>query len=142
MTPEQREFEERMFAALASGSRLRILEFLAQGPAAVKSIAAATGLKQSITSQHLGALLSAGVVVVTRIGNQRIYALRGPRVAGILGLVDEFYRAHLGALRGVAERHSEAESASADKHRPPAAPGSEGTTGTGDSSQPRSLPSA
>lgn len=105
MTREQREFGAQMFSALGNPSRLHILEHLAQGPASVKEIAEAVGLKQSITSQHLSALYRAGVVVFKAEGNRRIYSLRGPRIARILSLVEEFYEAHLASLREVVSRH-------------------------------------
>jgi DNA-binding transcriptional ArsR family regulator len=101
MGPEEREFGAKMFAALSNPARLYILERLAAGPASVKEIAEATGLKQSMTSQHLAVLLGAGVVVCTAEGNLRIYALRGPRIARILELVEEFYNVHLENLRRV-----------------------------------------
>jgi DNA-binding transcriptional ArsR family regulator len=106
MTPDQRQYGGRLFAALANSARLRILEHLANGTASVNEIAQAAGLKQSITSQHLAALLSVGVVVYARNGNQRIYRLRGPRIARILKLVEEFYEVHLDSLRQVLARHS------------------------------------
>jgi DNA-binding transcriptional ArsR family regulator len=110
MTPDQREFGGRLFAALANPARLRMLEHLANGPASVNEIAEAAGLKQSITSQHLAALLSAGVVVYTRNGNQRIYRLRGLRIARILKLVEEFHQVHLESLRQILARYPAEES--------------------------------
>jgi len=104
MSSEEREYGARMFGALASPGRLRIVERLANGPASVKDIAAAADLKQSMTSQHLATLLAAGVVVHERQGSARIYSLRGPRIARILRLVEEFYDAHLADLRALVER--------------------------------------
>jgi ArsR family transcriptional regulator len=105
MTPEQREFGAEMFAALANASRLHIIEHLERGPASVKEISEAVGLKQSMTSQHLSALYHAGVIVYRAEGNRRIYSLRGPRIARILSLVEEFYEAHLDNLREEIGRH-------------------------------------
>lgn len=99
MIPEQREFGARMFAALANPARLHIVEYLAGGPASVNEIAEAVGLKQSMTSQHLSSLLSAGVVVYEKSGASRLYSLRGPRIARIIELVEEFYEVHLAGLR-------------------------------------------
>lgn len=95
-----------MFAALANPARLHILEILREGPASVNQIAEAIGLKQSVTSQHLSALYRAGVVVFEPRGNLRIYSLRGPRIAKILNLVEEFYEVHLENLRKILEKHS------------------------------------
>ena len=107
MLSEERDFGARMFAALASAARLHILERLSEGPSSVKELSEATDLKQSMTSQHLAVLLSAGVVVCTAEGNLRIYSLRGPRIARILELVEEFYNVHLEGLRRVVARHFE-----------------------------------
>lgn len=99
MTREEREFGAMMFAALANPARLQILEVLAEGPASVGRIASQTGLRQSMTSQHLSALLRAGAVVRHAEGNIRIYSLRGPRIAQVLKLVEEFYEVHIDNLR-------------------------------------------
>ena len=107
MMPEQREFGTRVFAALGNAARLDILDRLAQGPASVNEIAEATGLKQSMTSQHLAVLLNAGVVVFASEGNHRIYSLRGPRIARILELLEEFYTVHLENLRDLVAQHYE-----------------------------------
>lgn len=104
MNPEQRNYGARMFAALANPAKLQILEYLSKGAASVNSIAEAVGLKQSMTSQHLASLLSAGVVVYKKYGNSRLYSLRGPRIARILDLVEEFYEIHLDSLRSIAAR--------------------------------------
>jgi ArsR family transcriptional regulator len=103
MNNEQYIFGAGMFSALGHPARLKILDFLAKGPASVNGISEATGLKQSMTSQHLAALFAAGVVVCNPNGNMRIYDLRGPRIAGILRLVEEFYHAHLDNLRVLVE---------------------------------------
>lgn len=105
MTPEQRDYGSRVFAALANPARLSIVEWLANGSASVNEIAEATKLKQSMTSQHLAVLLNAGVVVCASEGNHRIYSLRGPRVARILKLLEEFYNVHLENLRGLLAQH-------------------------------------
>ncbi len=107
MNPEQREFGAKMFAALANPARLHILELLARQPASVSEIAKGVGLKQSMTSQHLACLLNAGIVVYKKIGNTRLYCLRGPRIAQILELVEEFYETHLKGLLEILNRQRE-----------------------------------
>lgn len=96
-----------MFAALGNPAKLHILEHLVIGPASVNEIAEAIGLKQSMTSHHLANLLAAGVVVYEKNGNSRLYSLRGPRIAQILKLVEEFYEVHLENLRQVLEQQEE-----------------------------------
>lgn len=105
MTSEQQEFGARMFGALANPARLRILERLAEGAAPVKTIAQDAGLKQSMASQHLSVLFAAGTVVYKSNGNQRVYSLRGPRIARILELAEEFHEVHLQYLRELLDRH-------------------------------------
>ncbi len=118
MTPEQRQFGVQLLSALAHPARMRIVEYLAAGPASVKDIMEAVGLKQSITSQHLAALLTAGVLVRSASGNQRIYRLRGPRLARLLELVEEFYEVHLESLREVLAQHADTGPGSRSTDRP------------------------
>ena len=107
MNTEQRDFGAKMFAALGNSTRLHILEYLARQPASVSDIAKAVELKQSMTSQHLANLLIAGIVVYEKIGNTRLYCLRGPRIAQILELVEEFYETHLNSLWDIINRQQE-----------------------------------
>jgi rhodanese-related sulfurtransferase/DNA-binding transcriptional ArsR family regulator len=78
--------------ALASGNRLQLLEFMAQGERSVDALAAMAGVTVANASQHLQALRRAGLVVSRKDG-QRVYY----RVAG-----DDVVRLHDG-LRMVAE---------------------------------------
>lgn len=78
--------------ALASGNRLQLLEFMAQGERSVDALAAMAGVTVANASQHLQALRRAGLVVSRKDG-QRVYY----RVAG-----DDVVRLYDG-LRGVAE---------------------------------------
>jgi DNA-binding transcriptional ArsR family regulator len=63
------------FRALADGSRIQILEFLARAgrPLSVGEIVEAVGLAQSTVSQHLRVLAQARFVLVERDGNARRY---------------------------------------------------------------------
>jgi rhodanese-related sulfurtransferase/predicted transcriptional regulator len=63
--------------ALASGNRLQLLEFMAQGERSVDALAAMAGVTVANASQHLQALRRAGLVA-TRKDGQRVYY----RVAG------------------------------------------------------------
>ena len=82
----------RVAQALASGNRLQLLEFLAQGERSVDALATMAGMTVANTSQHLQALRQAGLVSARKEG-QRVYY----RVAG-----DDVVRL-LDALRLVAE---------------------------------------
>jgi len=78
--------------ALASGNRLQLLEFMAQGERSVDALATMTGMTVANASQHLQALRRAGIVSARKDG-QRVYY----RVAG-----DDVVRLYDG-LRLVAE---------------------------------------
>jgi len=78
--------------ALASGNRLQLLEFMAQGERSVDALAAMAGVTVANASQHLQALRRAGLVTARKEG-QRVYY----RVAG-----DDVVRLYDG-LRVVAE---------------------------------------
>ena len=82
----------RVAQAMASGNRLQLLEFMAQGERSVDALAALGGVTVANASQHLQALRRAGLVAVRKEG-QRVYY----RVAG-----DDVVRLYDG-LRAVAE---------------------------------------
>ena len=82
----------RVAQALASGSRLQILEFVAQGERSVDALAAMTGLSVANTSKHLQALRQAGLVAARKEGLRVYYSLAGDDVVALIS-----------ALRAVAE---------------------------------------
>ena len=85
----------RVAAALGSGGRLQLLEFVAQGERSVDALAAMTGLSVANTSKHLQALRQAGLVTARKEGVRVYYALAGNDVSLLLT-----------ALRGVAEHRA------------------------------------
>lgn len=104
MTIEARDFGSNMFEALANPARLHMLEVLAKSPSSVGELARAVGLKQPMASQHLSVLLEAGIVIFEPRGHFHIYRLRGPRIARILKLVEEFHEVHVDGLRMLVAR--------------------------------------
>lgn len=75
----------RVAALFADPSRARILTALVDGRALPASrLATEAGVSASTVSGHLGMLLQAGLVTVTRSGRFRFYRLAGPRVATVL----------------------------------------------------------
>ena len=82
----------RVAQALASGSRLQILEFVAQGERSVDALAAMAGLSVANTSKHLQALRQAGLVAARKEGLRVYYSLAGNDVVALIS-----------ALRAVAE---------------------------------------
>ena len=70
--------------ALADPTRLKILERLTDGPAAVSELTVLTGEPQPKVSNHLAVLRERGLVDATRIGRQRVYAVSDPSVAQLI----------------------------------------------------------
>ena len=66
--------------ALASGNRLQLLEFLAQGERPVEALADLAGMSLANTSQHLQALRQAGLVSPRKQGQRVYYRLAGDDV--------------------------------------------------------------
>lgn len=64
---------DRFLSALASESRLAILERLAGREMTVTELTGATGLSQSAVSHHLAALREAGLVKIRREGRWMFY---------------------------------------------------------------------
>lgn len=71
----------RLAKALASPSRLELIDLLAQGERGVEDLAAAAGLRLSNTSAQLKTLAAAGAVTSRRSGTHVFYRLADPRVA-------------------------------------------------------------
>ena len=62
--------------ALAEPNRLRIVEYLREGPRSVGEIAGRLSVRQPQVSKHLRVLASAGIVAVRPVAQQRIYQLQ------------------------------------------------------------------
>jgi ArsR family transcriptional regulator len=94
MNEETLSFAVQLFAALAHPTRLRIVELLTAHECTVNEVANTLGILQPNASQHLAILNRAGVVKVRPEGVARTYSLRGPRIARILVLVNDFRQVH------------------------------------------------
>lgn len=82
----------RVASALASESRLHLLEYIAQGERSVDALAHMTGLSMANCSKHLQSLRAAGLVQARKEGLHVYYALAGDDVVTLYS-----------ALRHVAE---------------------------------------
>src|ERR1700712_3602353 len=71
-------------AALADDARWRIVELLAERPRSVGVVAELTGLRQPQATKHLQTLERAGLVVVRRSGQRRIYALQAEALQAVI----------------------------------------------------------
>ncbi len=90
----------RVGQALSSGTRLKMLELLAQRERPVVELATTAGLNVTTASAHLQTLRDAGLVVSRRDGRRVLYRLSGPDVAALvtnLGAVAEAHRPHVRA---------------------------------------------
>jgi DNA-binding transcriptional ArsR family regulator len=114
MNERTRERASQLFSALSNPSRLRITELLCDAELSVNEICSTLSLGQSATSQNLGALTRAGVLVVEHKGSNRIYRVRGPRIARILGLIEEFCMVH--ELYGIPEEAQAIEVVNGGEH--------------------------
>ncbi len=64
-----------LWPALADTHRRALLEVLRDGPCSVGELSSRLGLSQPMTSKHLRVLLDAGLVVVRKQAQRRIYAV-------------------------------------------------------------------
>jgi len=88
--------------ALGNGTRLELLDLIAQGERTVEGLARAVGAGVTTTSAHLQVLKRAGLVVARRDGVQMHYRLAGDDVARLLMLlrrVADAHRPEVGAAR-------------------------------------------
>jgi len=74
----------RVGQALSSGTRLKMLQLLAQGERPVVELAGVAGLNVTTASAHLQALRHAGLVASRRDGRRVLYRLAGPDVAALV----------------------------------------------------------
>jgi len=79
----------RVSKALASGNRLELLEFLAQGERSVDALAKLSGLSVANTSRHLQVLRQAGLVQTRKEGLFVHYSVSGGGVIKLLAALQE-----------------------------------------------------
>jgi len=72
-----------IWSALADPHRRAMLDALRDGPCPVGELASALRLSQPMTSKHLRVLRDAGLVLVRKQAQQRIYAVNPRRMAEI-----------------------------------------------------------
>lgn len=74
---------DAIWSALADAHRRAMLDVLREGGCAVGELAATLGLSQPMTSKHLRVLREAGLVLVRKEAQQRIYAINAERMAEV-----------------------------------------------------------
>lgn len=98
------------FAALADGTRRRVVELLREGPLRAGDLAAAAGTSAPAMSRHLRVLRAAGLVEALlgeEDGRARVYRLRPERFADLRAWLDQvqaFWDEQLGSFKRHAER--------------------------------------
>ncbi|GAA2541420.1 ArsR/SmtB family transcription factor [Pseudonocardia hydrocarbonoxydans] len=95
----------RVGKALGSGTRLELLDLLAQGPRSVADLAATAGLGLTTASAHLQALRRGGLVTGDRDGTTIRYRLAGPDVAALLDRLRAVATAHLPDVVAARDRY-------------------------------------
>ncbi len=87
LAPSQLQAVADLFAVLAEGSRLTILQALQSGPLSVSELVERSGLKQANASKQLASLLTAGIIARRQDGNRAIYSIAMPLVFELCDLV-------------------------------------------------------
>ncbi|MGH3786908.1 MAG: ArsR/SmtB family transcription factor [Pseudonocardiaceae bacterium] len=91
--------------ALGNGTRLALIELLAQGPRGVVELAQAAGLNVTTTSAHLQTLKHAGLVATDRAGTTIRYRVADDDVAALYGQLLDVAAAHLAEVNAAARRY-------------------------------------
>ena len=87
------ELRLRVFKALASHTRLHILDLLSGGEHTVQEIAEALKANQSTISCHLNTLRASGLVATRKEGTRVYYTLAHETVNEMLELLDDILKA-------------------------------------------------
>jgi DNA-binding transcriptional ArsR family regulator/rhodanese-related sulfurtransferase len=93
-TADVYEAVARVGQALSSGTRLKMLELLAQGERPVGELSTVAGLNVTTASAHLQTLRDAGLVVSRRDGKRVLYRLAGSDVAALVTTLCAVAEAH------------------------------------------------
>ena len=99
-----------VFTAIAEPRRRQIIELLARRRGlAVGAIVLAVGLRQPSVSKHLGVLRQAGLVKVSKQGQQRVYELNLEQLRPVYDWVKTFeqhWERQLDRIKAKAERRA------------------------------------
>jgi DNA-binding transcriptional ArsR family regulator len=94
-------------SALGDGTRLAIVELLAERPRAVGNLADALPVTRPAVSQHLKVLKDAGLVVAHQVGTRHIYRLDPEGLGAVRAYFDRFWNQALAAFKAVVENDQE-----------------------------------
>lgn len=97
------------WAALGDPTRRAIFERLVAGPRSVGELADGLPVSRPAVSQHLKLLKAAGLVVVRRAGNRRIYEVDREGLAQLRAELDRYWSGSLAAYKRAVEQPSQEE---------------------------------
>jgi DNA-binding transcriptional ArsR family regulator len=101
---------DTFWSALADPHRRAMLDVLRDGPCSVGELTRRLGLSQPMTSKHLRVLRDAGLVVVRKEAQHRIYAVNPARLAELeawLAPYRKLWNDSLDALAGYLDHKEE-----------------------------------
>ncbi len=84
---------------LGDATRRRVFERLRGGPQSVGMLADGMPVSRPAVSQHLRALLDAGLVMSRPEGNRRLYSINPEGVAGLRDWLDQFWDVALSSFK-------------------------------------------
>jgi ArsR family transcriptional regulator len=96
-----RRFKAGVFQVLGHPTRIHIVEILRKGEVSVGALLEEIGVEPANLSQHLTVLRSKGLVVNRKNGNQVLYSLRDPMLAGVLDTMKRYFQAHFQAAMSI-----------------------------------------
>jgi DNA-binding transcriptional ArsR family regulator len=88
----QQEVLDRTFAALADGTRRRILLRLGQGPATIGELAEPLGMSLTGMRKHVHVLENAGLVTTAKVGRSRQCRLGAERLEDAMSWISFYQR--------------------------------------------------
>ena len=87
MKTDYAQLKAEILSAIAHENRIKIVEFLADGPKCACEIAPALRLEQSNLSRHMKVLIQAGIVNHWKDGRKSMYEISDKNILNILEMV-------------------------------------------------------
>jgi ArsR family transcriptional regulator len=87
MKTDYAQLKAEILSAIAHENRIKIVEFLADGPKCACEIAPALRLEQSNLSRHMKVLIQAGIVNHWKDGRKSMYEISDKNILKILEMV-------------------------------------------------------
>jgi DNA-binding transcriptional ArsR family regulator len=101
------ELRARVCKTMAHPIRLALLDVLRTGERSVSDLAEATGVKQSLASQHLAVLRNQGLLRTRRNGTEVHYSIAYPKMMQACDLLREVLFEHLREQEQLSRRSGE-----------------------------------